>query len=111
MVSQTVRPRDPAYARFASSGGFKSAEARSAKAESGDPERQIPPSKIGPWVPAFAGTNGVCWSLTPSHTLHTEFRIIGKPGAHMRALCATRLRGIAVMPGEAIESKLQDDLA
>jgi hypothetical protein len=32
-----ARPRDPAYARFASFGGFKSAEALSAKAESGDP--------------------------------------------------------------------------
>jgi hypothetical protein len=31
------RRRDPASARFASFGGFKSAEARSAKAESGDP--------------------------------------------------------------------------
>jgi hypothetical protein len=31
------RPRDPAYARYASFGGFKSAEARSAKAERGDP--------------------------------------------------------------------------
>jgi hypothetical protein len=29
------RPRDPAYARFASFGGFKSAEAWSVKAESG----------------------------------------------------------------------------
>jgi len=28
-----VRPSDPAYARFARFGGFKSAEARSAKAE------------------------------------------------------------------------------
>jgi hypothetical protein len=32
------RPRDPAYARFASFGGYKSAEARSAKAEGGDPD-------------------------------------------------------------------------
>jgi hypothetical protein len=31
------RPRDPAYARYARFGGFKSAEARSAKAEDGDP--------------------------------------------------------------------------
>ena len=31
----SVHPRDPAYARFASFGGFESAEARSAKAESG----------------------------------------------------------------------------
>jgi hypothetical protein len=36
-ASTSVRPRDPAYARSASFGGFESAEARSAKAESGDP--------------------------------------------------------------------------
>ena len=34
----SVHPRDPAYARFASCGGFKSAVARSAKTKSGDPD-------------------------------------------------------------------------
>jgi uncharacterized protein (DUF2336 family) len=38
----SVRPRDPAYARSASFGGFESAEARSAKAESGDPASYEP---------------------------------------------------------------------
>jgi predicted GIY-YIG superfamily endonuclease len=39
--AHSVRPRDPVYARFASFDGLKSAEARSAKAESGDPECQL----------------------------------------------------------------------
>ena len=36
-----VRPGGPAFARFASSGGFESDEARSVKAESGDPARLL----------------------------------------------------------------------
>jgi hypothetical protein len=42
MMPQSVRPRDPAYARFASFGGYKSAEAWSAKAERGDPVLTCP---------------------------------------------------------------------
>ena len=51
-------PRDPAFARFASFGGFESAEARSAKAESGRPRAC--------WIPAFAGMNGgeICGVLS-----------------------------------------------
>jgi len=52
-VTSSVCPRDPAYARFASSGGFKSAEALSAKAESGDPEKQTP--SVRPLGPRFRG--------------------------------------------------------
>jgi len=49
VTSTSVRPRDPAYARSASFGGFESAEARSAKAESGDPEKQMPSVRpLGP---------------------------------------------------------------
>jgi hypothetical protein len=52
----SVRPRDPAYARFASFGGFKSAEAQSAKAGSGDPGL---PDKNKNWIPACAGMSGL----------------------------------------------------
>ena len=47
----SARPRDPAYARFASFGGFESAEARSAKAESGDPVRNGTDFAILPGFP------------------------------------------------------------
>jgi len=46
-------PRDPAYARFASFGEFQSAEARSAKAESGDPDG------VNFWISAYAEKDGV----------------------------------------------------
>jgi hypothetical protein len=52
-ISFRCRPRDPAFARFASFGGFKSDEAWSAKAEGGDPVRRI--ARGGYWMPCIRG--------------------------------------------------------
>jgi hypothetical protein len=57
-TSSHVRTRDPAYARFASFGGFESAEARSAKVDSGDPwPHDVTHPRL--WIPDSAEKNGV----------------------------------------------------
>jgi hypothetical protein len=52
LIQLSAHSRDPP-ALASSYGGFESAEARSAKAESGDPA-----PCIRPWIPAFAGMSG-----------------------------------------------------
>ena len=54
----SARPRDPAFARFASFGGFEPVEAHSAKTESGDPGQQSLGLQLHFWIPAYAGMSG-----------------------------------------------------
>ena len=116
-MTRPVRPRDPAYARSASFGGFKSAEARSAKAESGDPVLQGASSLPRSFHAGF------CRSITSSfqrrfHFLSCRSRSIAasrvswtsnqtrvltpyvfvNPGTNPAWCCHTRPTRLSVMP-------------
>ena len=64
-VFLSARPRDPPTL-VQSFGGFKSAEARSAKVEGGDPD----------WIPACAGMGGT--SSVASLTIYPVFTVSAK---------------------------------
>ena len=73
----TVRAPDPANTRFATFGGFKSAETRDAKAKKRGPERHKNRT------PAHAGMNEVCGTLSATHAgriFHIRIRDFGRRG-------------------------------